>query len=325
MQRIASILVAAWLVGHGTSARADAIVEAEQLFRDGRALLKSGKLAAACEAFEASQRLDPTIATLLNLANCRERTHQLASAWSAYLQAASRARGDGRASQFAQIARDHAAALEPRLSYLTINVADDSRVEGLTISRNGLAIDPAVWNRAIPVDGGHYVITGKAPGVEPWSHDVQIGAEGDHASVNVPRFQTARIRQPAPERAPTVRPAIEVGAATVRSTAVATSPRPRWLAIGFTGGALLALGGAVGFEFAARASYDRYQRSADITPALYDEAITRHHIAQGLAVVGIASAAVATYCWLRAPRHASEPTVVPIAAGGAGVMVVGGF
>ncbi len=45
---------------------------AELLFQEGQQLIKDGKHAAACPKFEQSQKLDPAIGTLLNLAHCYE-------------------------------------------------------------------------------------------------------------------------------------------------------------------------------------------------------------------------------------------------------------
>jgi tetratricopeptide (TPR) repeat protein len=54
--------------------------DAEILFREGREAFKKGDYAAACPKFEESQRLDPAIGTLLNLALCEERWGRLADA-----------------------------------------------------------------------------------------------------------------------------------------------------------------------------------------------------------------------------------------------------
>src|SRR6185436_3009167 len=49
-----------------------ATAQAETLFRQGQDLITKGKFAEACAAFDASQKLEPAIATLLNQASCRE-------------------------------------------------------------------------------------------------------------------------------------------------------------------------------------------------------------------------------------------------------------
>src|SRR5689334_9389322 len=124
------------------SAQAPDVSSAEALFRDGRRLMKEHKLAEACEKFEASERIDDSVGTLLNLADCREKNGQLATAWATFLKAASTART--RHDDHETTAKAHAAALEPRLSYLTISVPESSKVDGLVIKRDDVEIDPAL-------------------------------------------------------------------------------------------------------------------------------------------------------------------------------------
>ena len=142
--------------------------EAEALFNQGVTLMDAGQLAEACAAFEGSEQRSPAITTLLNLATCRERNGQLATAWGAYVEAEreTRSQSDATAQTLHTVAKDHAAKLEPRLSQLTINVAH--RVAGLTITRDAATIDESTWNRTLPVDGGNYTITAHAPGYVAW-------------------------------------------------------------------------------------------------------------------------------------------------------------
>ena len=60
---------------------------AEALFREGRALIKHGKLAAGCDKLEASEKLESSVGTLLNLGDCRERLGKPATAWAAFRKA----------------------------------------------------------------------------------------------------------------------------------------------------------------------------------------------------------------------------------------------
>ena len=166
----------------------DNTVAAEALFREGKRLMKEGKLAEACDKFDASERLDESVGTLLNLGDCREKTGKLATAWATFLKAASQARSAGDQPRETE-ARSRASALEPRLSYLTISVPDANRVEGLVIKRDDVTIDPALWNQGVPIDAGAYEISGQAPGHEPWSTKVSIQGEAQKASVEVPRFK----------------------------------------------------------------------------------------------------------------------------------------
>src|SRR5262245_38802765 len=69
---------------------------AERLFLDGRELIKQGRLAAGCAKLQASEELEPSVGTLLNLGDCRERLGQTASAWAAFRKAEAIARRDDR-------------------------------------------------------------------------------------------------------------------------------------------------------------------------------------------------------------------------------------
>jgi len=146
---------------------AGASPESDKFFGDGKDLLKAGKLAEACDAFARSQKLEAKVGTLLNLADCRERQGQTATAWSLFLEAKSLATQtkDKRAAE----ATKRAATLELKLAYVTLTVAPDRQVEGLVIKRNGTVVEPAAWNKAVPLDPADYVIEASAPKHVPWS------------------------------------------------------------------------------------------------------------------------------------------------------------
>src|SRR5689334_25269822 len=57
---------------------------AQQRFDDAERWVTEGRLDEACTAYEESNRLDARAGTLIRLAECRERNHQLASAAAAY-------------------------------------------------------------------------------------------------------------------------------------------------------------------------------------------------------------------------------------------------
>jgi hypothetical protein len=160
------VVLLAALAAHTHAHAQSATAQAETLFRQGKDLMSKGRFAEACAAFDASQKLEPTIATLLNQASCREKNGQLATAWGLFIDAErqSRAATDGPTQQLHQVANDHAAKLEHRLSTLTISVAPENRVGGLEILRNNDPVDPGAWNKPLPVDGGTYRVTARAPG-----------------------------------------------------------------------------------------------------------------------------------------------------------------
>src|SRR5882724_2573792 len=114
--KIAMVLALLGSTAHAQPAGA----QAETLFRQGKDLMAKGKIAEACAAFDASQKLDPTIATLLNQAACREKNNQFATAWGLFLEAErqTRSAADPKTQQLHQVAAGKAAKLEPRLSTL---------------------------------------------------------------------------------------------------------------------------------------------------------------------------------------------------------------
>jgi len=161
---------------------------AERLFRDGKQLMKDGKVDEACAAYDASEKTEHNVATAMNLADCRERQGQVATAWALYVQVETESRADAMLAGLAGVARDRAAAIEPHLSYLVIDVPPAHRVAGLIVSRDHVPLDPGAWNRAIPLDGGAHLIEARAPGHEAWSTTVSLDARDDHQSIEVPAF-----------------------------------------------------------------------------------------------------------------------------------------
>jgi hypothetical protein len=171
--------------------RGVSIATAEALFREGTALLDEKKFTEACPKLAESHRLDPATGTLLALAFCHEGEGRLASAWAEFAEVAGRAREEGRTDR-EQVAREHAATLEPRLARLSVEVPPAVRaLPGLVVSRDGLEIAEAVWNTPVPVDPGLHVITAKANGKKAWQGEASVAAEGEKASIAVPMLEDA--------------------------------------------------------------------------------------------------------------------------------------
>lgn len=278
----------------GTAAAQPDTQKAEALFREGKALMDKGKYAEACAAFQGSYRKDPATSTLLNLANCREKNGQFASAWGAFIEAERRTRGSNDPAQQAinDLAKERFAALEPRLSYLTVNVPDSSRVDGLVITRDGEPVDAAEWNRSLPEDIGSHVIEGKAPGYEPWRTTVVIAAERETKAVTVPAWTPVPVKVPDPE--------LEV---------VDTSPftAKRKLAIGLAGLGVVGVGGGIILYFNANNLQDKAEAEVDDDEQLrlHDDANQRLLFAQIAGGVGVLALGAATYLWLT-----GKPTVI---------------
>lgn len=151
---------------------------AEALFEQARALEAEKKFDEACAKFELSQQLDAGVGTLLYLADCYEQSGKLASAWATFKEAAAAARAAGETDR-SNLARGLADALEPKLSKLSIGVADANAIDGFEVRRDGQLVPRGLWSVPIPVDPGKRHIEARAPGKKPWTGDAIV----DHAGV----------------------------------------------------------------------------------------------------------------------------------------------
>jgi hypothetical protein len=215
---IASRLALFAILAASVPARAQA-VEAEVLFREGKKLIKEGKIAEGCDKLDASARLESSVGTLLNLADCREKNGQIATAWATFQKAAGAAKV-GKDEKREAEARRRQKLLEPKLSYLTISVSDANKLPGLAVSRNGTAVDPALWNASVPVDPGDYEVVGIAAGHERFSKRVHVDSGGQKTTIDVPKLAvTAGPTKPTPDK-----PTIPDKPAPDRTTPVQPTP-----------------------------------------------------------------------------------------------------
>ncbi|MCA9642024.1 MAG: hypothetical protein H6718_15855 [Polyangiaceae bacterium] len=153
---------------------------AEALFQQGRAAADAGDFRTACEKFRESNRLDPAVGTLLNIADCEEKLGRVATAWTHFQEVAQRlpATDERRA-----LAAQRAAALEPRLPKLTIKVGE-ALPEGSKVTRDGVELTQASFGAPLPVDPGDVVVKVEAPGHEPNEFKLSI-AEGEQKDLEI--------------------------------------------------------------------------------------------------------------------------------------------
>jgi hypothetical protein len=181
--------------------RADDSAAAQALFDQGKKAMAAHDFSEACPKFEESFHLDPAMGTLLNLADCYERAGRLATAWSKFLELASKAHAAGQTER-ARIGRQRAAALAPRLSNLVIQAPAAGRTPGLEVRRDGTVVGQAEWGSPIPTDPGPHTIAASAPGKQPWSTSIDVGAQAVTATVVVPELEAVPPEPSAAEPAP---------------------------------------------------------------------------------------------------------------------------
>ena len=282
---------------------------AEALFDEGRKLMTSGDYAVACPKLEASQALDPGVGTMLNLADCYEKSGRTASAWAQFRETSSAAHKAGSLER-ERVARQREQQLEPKLSYLTIVTWKGQDVR---VARDGIPIDAAVLGTAIPVDPGKHVVSASSSGKRSWSTDVTVGTLSDRVSVSVP------ILPDEPEQAGPVLaqeaqpPASKTTVADSGSAAHDSGSTRRILAIVAAGVGVvgLATGTIFGVKAAstwsdAKASCDPYPYCGEKAPKLSKDAAESGTISTIAFVVGGVGLAAGALLWFMTPARPTE-------------------
>ena len=177
-QRVAtvSLLMATTL---GASAQVRDPAAGEALFAEGRAAAKAGNYQLACEKFHESQRLDPAIGTVFNIADCEERLGHLATAWTKYREVLQKV---GPEDARHAIAKKQSEALKPRLPKLL--VLGDQLPVTATVKRGLVELGRASFGTALPVDPGDHEIVVSNAGYEDARFRVQL-KEGQTTEVTL--------------------------------------------------------------------------------------------------------------------------------------------
>jgi hypothetical protein len=320
---------------HGGSARAqsDDKTSALALFKEGRALVAAGQLDRGCRAFAVSIKLVPKVSTMLNLADCYERAGKLSSAWTIFTEAAGAATHEHQPDR-EKLARDRAAALEPRLAHLTIATTGAPPAR-LTVTRDGEAVDLMTMGNAIPIDAGKHTVEATAPHKKRWSTAVDI-TDGAKASVTIPLLEDDGD-EPGPS-------AVVAPSATDRSSPGSNAPPAQapsqagatQRTIGLVGGVVgvAAIGAGAVFGFMAKSAKNAYEAhcgAAIGAPASFcdpegisghADASTKATVSTGLLVGGAAALVAGAILFFTAPR---SRVTRHVGVGGEAVVVRGWF
>lgn len=296
---------------------------AEALYRQARDLMAAGKLDEACPKFAESQRLDPATGTLLNLAACHERQGKLATAWLEYSDVIVGARRDGRQDRV-DYATERAAALEPRLSRLTLVLAAQADDTSLVLELDGASFGRAAIGVPTPVDPGQHVVKASAPGKKPWQQEITIGAEADQQTVTIPALEDAPAPPVTsePTSAPADKPLLNASVASPsESDELGARPVPQ--SVYLAGGITLALAvgsGVTGVTYLnKRSTYQSALEKSDRTMAPTGQLESQRSSAErwGYANIGFLAAtaggaAVTTYLYLTRPTRPAAAQIVPL-------------
>jgi hypothetical protein len=305
---------------------------AETLYRQARELLAAGNYAEACPKFAESHRLDPATGTLLNLAACHEAEGKTATAWIEYSDALALARRDKRAVRV-KYAQERMAAIEPKLSRLTLLVPPEVDQPELEVWLDGTPVGRAARGVATPVDPGRHVVEAKAPGKAPLRLEVEVLPNADHKTVSLPPLETL---PPATATLPATAAPPEPAAATAPVPALlvrdAVKVRPTPLAVYIAGGVTLGLAAAAGVTgglyLHERSAADE-KREIDRSAALdhHDSARLLGTANAALWVGTVGGAILTTYLYVTRPeREVVTARVLPFVTGDtAGLCASGEF
>jgi hypothetical protein len=233
--------------------------EADALFREGQRLMTNGHLATACAKLEESQRLDPKLGRLLNVAYCHQQLGRTATAWSEYNQAAALALQTGKSDR-EKFARRQAGELSRALSFVQLDVTAAPALAQVVVDGRELARDQ--WPLPLPIDPGSHTLTFAAPGQKTQAQTVTVNAPGT-MWMRVEPFEA----EPVVESAPTTEPVPVPRSASVSPPPPSASPAPNlpapsteepprttgtnrtlgWI-FGAIGGAALGVGAGFGFR-----------------------------------------------------------------------------
>ena len=171
---------------HGPARAADGAA-AQILWEEGRDHAREGDFESACPKFAESQRLDPQLGTLMNLADCYSRIGKVASSWAKFVEAAemAKSRQDPREEE----ARKRAAELEPKLVRFELVVKEP--VAGMTVFRGDEPMAEAMWGTAVPVDPGTFTVIAEADGYLVHEEEVDLTEEGGTVRLEIPPLEPA--------------------------------------------------------------------------------------------------------------------------------------
>ena len=294
---------------------------AEALFREGKKLGEEGRIPEACKKFKESQRLDPTLGTLLHLAACYAEEGKTASAWAAYNAAADMAQRS-KQKEREELARERAIELEGKLSRLTVTVA--MAHEGMVVELDGSVLGEGTLGTALPIDPGAHVLKAAAPGKREWSQQFEIPAEPATQNIEVPVLEEL---PPAPPPVAPPRP-------TERPDAPPPTPSSGKRVAGITLGAVGLVGIGVGSYFGLRAKSqaddaDRFCRGSVCTEqglSGHEDARSSAFIANILFGVGVVGIVSGTYLIVTSePDRSSQSSALWLGAGLGQVAAGGSF
>src|SRR6187551_2965351 len=205
--------IAVLLAALGVTSAAHAVSEqdrktAREQLTQAQDLKKQGQLQEALAHFEESQRLDPKLTTLMDLADCEEQLGKLLDAQTHFAAARDKAAHDELPQSKAK-AEARRAAVEKRLAHLTLQLAADAPA-GAQVFSDDVLLDAASLGTALTTNPGDHVVVVKAPEREDAKYSVKL-ADGDSQTLPIaagPLTAKPAAAPPPPPPPPVVAPKV---------------------------------------------------------------------------------------------------------------------
>ncbi len=303
---------------------------ADDAFKKGRDLMKAGKYAEACAAFAESQKLDPSLGTQFNIAQCQEKTGRLASALKIYRDLAQYDTNETRKAAAATLADK----LEPRVPQLLVHL--DPNAAGAKIALDGVDC-PTCLAGPVHVDLASIQVGVTAPGFKPITKKTDGLEEAKVVSITISleRDVVATTNAtPTGAVGPTGEPTGPYAMPVNRE--VRRSRKKTYGMIAVAGGGAIVVTGVV-FGVLARS---RWQEAKDVCGGsltcandsdtqyaqdLGDSARTRANVSTGLVIGGAVIAGVGAYLWATAPKERTVEIGAAPSSGGGSLVLFGRF
>jgi hypothetical protein len=225
-------------------------------------LKKQGQLQEALAHFEESQRLDPKLTTLMELADCEEQLGKLVDAQSHFAAARDKAAHDELPQSKAK-AEQRRAAVEARLAHLTLQLAADAPA-GTQVFNDDAPLDPASLGAPLTTNPGDHVIVVKAAEHDDAKYNVKL-ADGDNQTLPIAAGPATAKPAPPPPPPPPVVIAPKVSTADLSTSS--GSSRRTW---GMVTGAL----GVVGLGAGSALWYVGYRDGNSLGPTADQQLLT---------------------------------------------------
>jgi len=246
-------------------------------------------VAEACAKLAESQRIDPRLGTLLNVAACHEQEGRTATAWSEFNEAASQAAIAKQAEREA-FARGKVAEIEKKLSRLKVVLR--SAPAGAEVKLDGSVLRTVALGTPLPLDPGAHTLEVTAPSHNGWTRSITMAAGPAEQTVEVPTLD--------PTAAPTSPSALAPAPAPAPASKRGAS---KWTAAGLglfaVGSAAVGAGVFFGLRtFAKRDDAEKLCTNDGCTQAgidTYDEARHAATFSTITLSVGVAMLAAGTY------------------------------